>query len=134
MGPVANHPLRGHELRRAVMVALLQAGRPLTIGEILVAVEHGGRTVDGGYPRKRLADALGYEARRGWVVRVSVHVRGGPGQPDLAVATAQPARLRRWSRMAGRVAASTAVQAMATEPSRTAASADAVTHAAANSG
>ncbi|HEX4081764.1 MAG TPA: hypothetical protein VHX40_02285 [Acidimicrobiales bacterium] len=70
MGPVANHPLRGRGLRRAVMAVLLRAGRPLTIGEILVAVEHGGRTVDGGYPRKRLADALGYEARRGWVVRV----------------------------------------------------------------
>jgi hypothetical protein len=52
------------------MVALLRAGRPLTVGEVLIAVEHGGRTVDGGYPQKRLADALGYEARRGWVVRV----------------------------------------------------------------
>jgi hypothetical protein len=70
MGSVANHPLRGRRLRRAAMVALLRAGRPLTVGEVLIAVEHGGRTVDGGYPQKRLADALGYEARRGWVVRV----------------------------------------------------------------
>ena len=70
MGPSRTTPFEAAGSAAAAMVALLRAGRPLTVGEVLVAVEHGGRTVDGGYPQKRLADALGYEARRGWVVRV----------------------------------------------------------------
>jgi hypothetical protein len=63
-------PLRGRPLRRAAVVVLLRAHQPLTVGAIQATIERDGRLVAGPAAGKRLADALGYEARRGWVVRV----------------------------------------------------------------
>lgn len=63
--------LRGRPLRRAALAALLRAGRPLSVGEVLAAIEAGGDTVAGADPRKALADALAHEHDRGWAHRVA---------------------------------------------------------------
>jgi hypothetical protein len=62
--------LRGRPLRRAALAVLLRAGRPLAVGDVLAAIEGGGRRVGSSYPRKAVADALAYEHDRGWAVRV----------------------------------------------------------------
>jgi len=63
--------LRGRRLRRAAMAVLLEAGRPLTVGQILSAVERLHGPVPGPLPHKLMADALGWEVQRGWAVRVA---------------------------------------------------------------
>lgn len=68
--PRCQPPLRGRPLRRAALATLLAAGRPLDVGEVLAAIEARGFAVAAAYPRKAVADALGYEHDRGWAVRV----------------------------------------------------------------
>ena len=63
-------PLAGLRLRHAALSALLLAGRPLTVPQILQALSDRGHTVAADYPNKALADALAVEVRRGRVVRV----------------------------------------------------------------
>jgi hypothetical protein len=62
--------LRGRQLRRAALTAMLVTDRSLTVGEVLAWIEARGLRVAAAYPRKAVADALGYECSRGWAVRV----------------------------------------------------------------
>jgi len=62
--------LRGPNLRHAALAVLILAGRPLTVAEVLDAIEVRGCRVRGRDPRKALADALAHEHGRGRVLRV----------------------------------------------------------------
>jgi len=70
VGAVIASNLRGRCLREAALATLILAAAPLTIGEVMAGIEARGRRVTGRYPRQALGDALGYERRRGRVVRV----------------------------------------------------------------
>jgi hypothetical protein len=71
MEPPLPKVLYGRTLRRAALAVLLRANGPLTIAEVLTAIDAQGYTIASSYPRKALADALGWEHRRGWAVRVA---------------------------------------------------------------
>jgi hypothetical protein len=64
-------PVSGRLLRRAAAVALAKARTPLTLAEIHRALHLAGYRLTGTNPVKQLADALGYEERRGRVRRVA---------------------------------------------------------------
>jgi hypothetical protein len=66
----ASRTLSGRPLRHAALLVLWHSAHPLTVGEILSAIEARGLEVGGEYPRKSLADALGHECLRGRVSRV----------------------------------------------------------------
>jgi len=69
--PGAEHRgLRGRPLRRAAVAVLLRTGRPCSPAEVLTAIESWGYTVASTRPGKAVADALAYEADRGWLQRV----------------------------------------------------------------
>ena len=75
-------PLRGRPLRRAALAVLLLSGRPCAISEVEKTIEVWGYQIGGPKPRKALADALAYEADRGWAHRVA---RGRYGTGHISV-------------------------------------------------
>lgn len=62
--------LRGRALRSAALAILLREDRTMALAEIHRAIHLDGCRVGGANPVKRLADALGYEHRKGRAVRV----------------------------------------------------------------
>ena len=66
----ASRTLTGRPLRHAALLVLWHAAHPLTVGEVLSAIEAYGLEVGGANPGKSLADALGHECLRGRASRV----------------------------------------------------------------
>src|SRR3954470_15294658 len=62
-------PLRGLDLRSAIVLLLLDHGRPMPVERMVALLERAGFAL-GGRPSKTIADALRWEVRRGRVVRV----------------------------------------------------------------
>lgn len=62
--------LRGRNLRYCLLTLLHDAGRPLSIGELLDALQLRGLRVAGRDPRKTVGDVLRYESSLGRVRRV----------------------------------------------------------------
>jgi len=68
--PADPDPLWGRRLRSAALAVLLHnRGRPMSLPEIHTALHLRGFVVVSHYPVKALADAMGYEARRGRAIR-----------------------------------------------------------------
>jgi hypothetical protein len=70
--PVARNalPLRGQDLRCAVLAILARHGRPMQLVEIHRALHLEGYAIASRFPVKRLADALGYETNNSRAIRV----------------------------------------------------------------
>jgi hypothetical protein len=66
--PTHDQRVAGRELRYRVTLVLLDARRPLTVRELLAALDRGGYDV-AGRPSKTVSDILRSEIRRGRVVR-----------------------------------------------------------------
>lgn len=62
------HPLSGLPLRYALCVCLMDAGRPMTVRRLIVALERRGFEV-AGRPSKTVSDSLRREVARGRVLR-----------------------------------------------------------------
>lgn len=77
MEPTSSRLLQGRRLRYLLTLIVHRADRPLTVKELVTALEDGGFTVDG-RPSKTVSDALRWEIGRGRVVRVGrgTYVRG----------------------------------------------------------
>ncbi|MEM8905052.1 MAG: hypothetical protein AAGF02_15220 [Actinomycetota bacterium] len=63
--------LRGLELRYALVLVLVDAGRPISVAELARALERRGFRI-AGRPGKVISDALRWEVRRGRVDRVGL--------------------------------------------------------------
>ena len=78
VGPTAPDalPVRGRSLRYAAVGVLVRAGEPLTLPDIHRRLHLSGYRIDGEHQVKQLADALGYEHRRGRAHRIERGVYG----------------------------------------------------------
>ena len=65
------HSLRGASLRYCLLTLLHDAGRPMSIDELIRSLERRGLVVGGRDPRKTMGDVLRYEAGKGRVQRVA---------------------------------------------------------------
>jgi hypothetical protein len=63
-------PIRGRSLRYAAVGVLIRAGTPLALPDIHRRLHLAGYRIDGEHQVKQLADALGYEHRRGRARRI----------------------------------------------------------------
>ena len=77
MSSPASSVLAGRDLRYVLTVVLHQAGRPLTVAELVVILERDGLGIVG-RPSKTISDALRWEIGKGRVVKVgrSTYARG----------------------------------------------------------
>lgn len=70
-------PLRGIELRSAVVLLLVERHRPLRLADLVAALHRDGHDL-GDRPSKAVSDALRWEVARGRAVRVGRGIYG-PG-------------------------------------------------------
>jgi len=68
---LGRHALAGRDLRYSLLTVLAEAGRPLSISDLLRALEARGLVVAGRDPRKTIGDVLRYERSLGRVRRVA---------------------------------------------------------------
>ena len=88
MSLTSTTPLAGRPLRYLLTIVLIDAQRPLTVAELIDAVERTGLPI-AGRPSKTISDALRWERAKGRVIRVGRAKYGSGGMPP---------RTERWIR------------------------------------
>ncbi len=93
------HPLVGKHLRSTVLAVLARNARPMTLVEIHRELHLNGFAIASRQPVKRLADALGYETRKGRARRLDrgIYVLDLLNPGDGAGSRASPSRPRLYS-------------------------------------